>query len=326
MRHPLIAATLILAAISLVFASETGFAQGQSQQGLPNFKPPPMAPIKPYQTVAVTLPKDFTDPSFVAFRKQMGEIAEHKDKAALGKLVVAQGFFWMQDKDMADKRKSGVANLAKAINLDAKDGSGWAILGAYANDATAAPLPDHPGVICAPADPNVDPKAFQALIGSTQTEPPDWGYPARDGVEVRSAAQPNAPVVDRLGLTLVRVLPDSAPPENPNQPPFLHIATPSGKSGFVPMDAVSGLGGDQLCYTKDAGGWKIAGFLGGDEIAVHEFLGEDARGAQRVEGGTDDVLRQRRMPADVSLGEEVQLVGGGFAGVVAPRPTVIFSR
>jgi len=35
---------LILAALPLVFGSETGFAQGQqgqSQQGLPNFKPPP---------------------------------------------------------------------------------------------------------------------------------------------------------------------------------------------------------------------------------------------------------------------------------------------
>ena len=45
MHHPLIAATLILAALPLVFGSETGFAQGQqgqSQQGLPNFKPPPM--------------------------------------------------------------------------------------------------------------------------------------------------------------------------------------------------------------------------------------------------------------------------------------------
>src|SRR5580693_2111586 len=114
MRHPLIAATLILAAIPLVLASETAFAQeqspqGQSQRGLPNFKPPPMAPIKPYQTVTVTLPNDFTDPSFVAFRKQLGEIAEHKDKAALGKLVVGQGFFWVQDKDVADKKKSGLA-------------------------------------------------------------------------------------------------------------------------------------------------------------------------------------------------------------------------
>jgi hypothetical protein len=118
-------------------------------------------------------------------------------------------------------------------------------------------------VVCAPADPTIDPKAFQALTQATQTEPPDWGYPTQNGVDVRSAAKPNAPVVEKLGLTLVRVLPDSAPSQDPNQPPFLHIATPSGKAGFVPMEAISSLGGDAMCYAKGASGWMIAGFFGG---------------------------------------------------------------
>jgi hypothetical protein len=61
----------------------------------------------------------------------------------------------------------------------------------------------------------------------------------------------------------VRVLPDSAPPDSANQQPFLHIATPSGKTGFVPIEEMSSLGGDQMCYTKDGGGWKIAGYFGG---------------------------------------------------------------
>ena len=263
MRHPLIAATLILAAIPLAFASETGFAQGQSQQGLPNFKPPPMAPVKPYQTVAVTLPKDFNDPSFVAFRKQLGEIAEHKDKAALGKLVVGQGFFWVQDKDVADKKKSGLANLTTALDLDAKDGSGWQFLSGYANEPTGEALPDKPNVICSPAEPSLDTKAFEALINSTNTQPPEWGYPIRDGVEVRSAGKPDAPVIDKLGIALVRVLTDNTPPEDPNKEAFLHIATPSGKAGYVPLEAMSSLGTDQLCYTKDGGAWKITGFFGG---------------------------------------------------------------
>jgi hypothetical protein len=41
--------------------------------------------------------------------------------------------------------------------------------------------------------------------------------------------------------------------------------TPSGKVGYVPIDTVSPLGNDQLCYVKDATGWKIAGFVGGDQ-------------------------------------------------------------
>ncbi len=266
MRQRLIATTLILAAVTMMLVPELGCAQGQSEQlPLPpgGFKPPPMAPIKPYQPVAVKPPTAYGDPSFVAFRKQLADAAERKDSAALAKLVVAQGFFWMQDKDLADKRKSGVANLAKAIDLDAKDGSGWELLSAYASDPTGEPLPDHQNVICAPAEPAIDPKAFEALIEATQSEPLNWGYPSTDGVEVRSAGKPDAPVIEKLGLTLVRVLPDTAPPGDPNQQPFLHIATPSGKAGFVPLEAVSALGNDQMCYAKEAGGWKITGYFGG---------------------------------------------------------------
>jgi hypothetical protein len=263
MRHSIIAATMALTAVAAAFASGTGFAQGQSQTGLPNFKPPPMAPVKPYQTVAVTLPKEFKEPSFVAFRKQLGEIAEHKDKAALGKIVVGQGFFWMQDKDVADKKKSGVDNLVNALDLDAKDGAGWQFLSGYANETTGEPLPDKPAIICAPAEPNLDPKAFEALISATKTQPPEWGYPMQDGVEVHSADKPDAPVIEKLGITLVRVLADNTPPEDPNKEAFLHIATPSGKAGYVPLEAMSSLGTDQLCYSKEGGGWKITGFFGG---------------------------------------------------------------
>jgi hypothetical protein len=80
---------------------------------------------------------------------------------------------------------------------------------------------------------------------------------------VRSEGKSSAPVIEKLGLTLVRVLPDSTPPDDASQPPFLHIAAPSGKSGFVPLEAISALGGDQMCYTKDAGAWKITGYFGG---------------------------------------------------------------
>jgi len=263
MRQPLVPATLILAAVMAVtFIPGSGFAQ-QNQPQLPALKPPPPAPVKPYQAVPVTPPAAYNDPAFAAFRKQFAEVVAHKDRAGLAKLIVAQGFFWMQDKDLADKRKPGIANLATAIDLDAKDGSGWELLTGYANDPTGEPLPDRPNVICAPAEPAFDPKAFEALVKATQTEPPDWGYPSTAGVEVRGAAKTDAPVIEKLSLSLVRVLSDSAPPDDPNQQAFLHIATPSGKAGFVPLEAMSSLGGDQMCYSKDASGWKIVGYFGG---------------------------------------------------------------
>jgi hypothetical protein len=259
MRHALITSAAILAAL-ITLCPETGFAQ---QAQLPNMRPPPPPPIKPYTAVTVTPPKPFGDPSFQAFQQQLAAIAAKKDRAALTKLVVAQGFFWMQDKDIADKGKSGIDNLAKAIGLDAKDGSGWDNIAALAADPTAAELPDKKGIVCGPADPALDPKAFEALGEATHTDPSEWGYPLKDGVEARAAAQPTAPVVEKLGMYLVRVLPDSAPPENPDQPTFLHVAMPDGKTGFIPADSIAPLGNDEMCYTKDAGGWKITGYFGG---------------------------------------------------------------
>jgi hypothetical protein len=52
---------------------------------------------------------------FEAFRKQMNEAAQRKNRRALTKLVVGQGFFWLRENgDRAD-------NLAAALGLNNKD-------------------------------------------------------------------------------------------------------------------------------------------------------------------------------------------------------------
>jgi hypothetical protein len=266
MRRPLLAPALIVAALSAVaLAPDGGFAQGQLPEPPQGFQPPPApppAPVKPYKPVAVTPAAAYSDPSFAAFRKNLADIAQRKDRAALAKDVVAQGFFWIQDKDLADKSKSGIDNLAKAIGLDDPSGSGWDIIAAAADDSTLAEVPQSNGLFCAPAPPQFDPQALQALIEQTDTDPTDWAYPSADNVEVRAAAQDNAQVVEKLGAYFVRVLAD-APAASAGQAQFLHLALPDGKTGFVPADAVAPLASDQICYRKAAGGWKIAGYIGG---------------------------------------------------------------
>ena len=257
MRRPLTASAFGLVAVMLLPVS--GFAQ---QPGLPNLTPPPAAPIKPYQPVAVKPPGPLTDPGFVALRKQLADVAEKKDRAALAKLV-AQNFFWVQDKDLADPHKSGIDNLAKAIGLDAKDGSGWDTLAGFANEPTATESPQQKGVFCAPADPAVDSQKLEALGKATGTDPSEWGYANKDGVELHQTAKPDSPVVEKLGLYLVRVLADTGQGANPNDPLFLHIAAPDGKTGYADAQLVSPLGSDQMCYAKDGSGWKIAGYFGG---------------------------------------------------------------
>ena len=162
------------------------------------------------------------DPTFVAFRKQVGDIAQKKDRAALAKLVAASFFFVNGEKDAADKKKPGIDNLSKALGLDGKDATaGWATLAEYAKEPTAEPDEEHKGVLCAPADPAFDENAAEALAKQTQTDPGDWGYPVKDGVEVRAAGKPDAPVTDKLGLYLVRVYPDNSPAAAVQGPDFI---------------------------------------------------------------------------------------------------------
>jgi hypothetical protein len=234
-------------------------AQAPTQQAPTQQAPAP----GPYKAVAITLPTALNDPTFDAFRKQLSAIAQKKDRAALAPLVAAS-FFWVpEEADLADKKKSAIDNLAKALSLDGADALGWDALAAYAAETTIMGDPQRTGVFCAPAEPAFDEKAADELANATQTDASDWAFPIRDGIEVRAAAKQDAPVVDKLGLYLVRILADDSP-ANAVMATFLKVMTSSGKVGYVPIDAVLPIGGEQLCYIKEASGWKIAGFLGGE--------------------------------------------------------------
>jgi hypothetical protein len=241
----------------------------QAPRGQPQAQPQQQAqqpaPPKPYKTIPVTLPQPYNDPSFDAFRKQLTDIANRKDRAALSRLI-ASNFFWMGEKgDKANKKKSGIDNLSAAIRLDAKDGSGWQTLAEAASENTLEPVPERKGIMCSPANPTFDEKVAEQVAKDTGTDPGDWGYPTKDGVEVHAAAQANSPVIEKLGLHLVRVMPEEPPAGAPQQdPPFLRVVTPSGKVGYASEEFLSSLDSDQICYVKEASGWKIAGYAGND--------------------------------------------------------------
>jgi hypothetical protein len=228
---------------------------------------PQASPPKPYKPVSVTLPPAFNDPSFDAFRKQIADVASRKDRAALAKLV-GNTFFWMGEKgDKANKRKSAIDNLAAAIGLDGKEGTGWDVLTAAANETTLEPIPDRKGVMCSPAGPSYDMKAAGLNAKATNTDFSDWGFPVKGSADVHAAAQASSPVIEKVGSILVRVMPDEPPPGAQGNAPgstFVRVVTPSGKVGYVADDALGSLDVDQLCYVKDASGWKIAGYAGGD--------------------------------------------------------------
>jgi hypothetical protein len=260
-RHPTTLHATALA-VALLLAAPFG-AQAQPKQP-PQKGPPPAAPAKPYTPIAVKFPAPISDPSYEAFRKQLGEIAAKKDRAGLAKLVVSQGFFWEGEKgDQADKKKSGLENLILAIVLGGKQPIGWDMLQGYAADPTATAFPGRQGVICSPADPQFDEKQLEEVAKATGTDPGDFAYPLDNNVEVRGAPRANAPVTEKLGMVLIRIMPDpkqAAPAQN--EVPMVRVVTPSGKVGYISADILSPLGNDQLCYIKDASGWKITGFVG----------------------------------------------------------------
>jgi hypothetical protein len=271
--------TTVLAATAFVIMGALAPLSAQSQQPksapAPAQQPPQAqqpaeqqpdqqapAPPQAYKPVAVQLPNPLADPSFEAFRKQLVAIAQKKDRAGLAPLV-ARNFFWVpEDQDAADKSKSGIDNLTKAIGLDVRDGSGWELLGTFANEPTADPNAERPGVVCAPGEPNFDENGAEELLNTTQTDPSEWGYPTKDGIEVRAEPSATSPVTEKLGLHLVRAYPDDSP-ANAVQAEFLRIVTPSGKLGYVQVDSIAALTSDQLCYVKEGNAWKIAGVIGG---------------------------------------------------------------
>jgi hypothetical protein len=170
------------------------------------------APPGPYKSIAITLPPRQSDASFDAFRKELAEIVKKKDRAALAGKVVAKGFFWQrEDSNDADPKKSSIDNLTAALGLDAPDGSGWQALGNYAADATATPLPEMKGVICSPAMPSFNEEEMEKVAQSTRTDASEWAYPTSNGVELRAKPEAGAPVIEKLGMVMVRILLEETP-------------------------------------------------------------------------------------------------------------------
>jgi hypothetical protein len=258
--------TLVGAAMMAGDAAASSEQQSDRVQLAQNTTPAaPSAPAapQPYKTVTIAAPASTNDSSFDAFRKELADIAKRKDRAALTKIIAA-GFFWEGESgDKADKNKSGIDNLAAAIELDGKDAAGWDVLGAAALEPTLEPFTERKGVMCGPASPQFDEKSFDELTKATQTDMSEWAFSGKSALDVRSAAQPNSPVIDKLGLILIRVMPEEPPADAKGPPAFMRVVTPAGKIGYVAIDSIKPVVSDQMCYAKDGNSWKIAGYLGG---------------------------------------------------------------
>ncbi len=263
---PVLLASALLVVASCPVNAQTPSPAAPPAAAQPQDPAPP--PPKPYKAIAVTIPTPPADPSFEAFRKRLGEVAQKMDRAALARLVVGKDYFWESDTgNRADKKKSALDNLGAAIGgFGGPDTTGWETLEAAAAEPSVEPYGAKKNVMCAPASPQFDVPAFEATAKDTGTDVDEWAFPTTDGIDVRAAGKPDAPVIDKLGMALVRVLPDAPATTDitDDAPLFLRVVTPAGRIGFVPANSMAALVSDQICYVKNADGWKITGFLGGD--------------------------------------------------------------
>jgi hypothetical protein len=261
----------VFASAAALMIAMTVSAGAQSSQRAPGAAQPPTGSVQPsapapYKPVAVTLPKGTADASLDAFRNEIGEIAERKDRAALASRVSAKGFKWERaDGKMTDARRSGFDQLAAAIDLSNADGSGWDTLASIVADGNVGAVPGLPNMLCAPAVPRFDEAQLDRLAQATQSDPLEWVYPVSAGIEVRAKGDEAAPVIERLGSHFVRVVEDAARDNESPAGEWLRIATPSGRIGFVRFDQIGWLETDKICYAKEGSAWKIAGYIGGGE-------------------------------------------------------------
>ncbi len=224
---------------------------------------------KPYRPVAVTIPAAPADASFAAFRDELAAVAKRRIYRELARLVAARGFFWERDFGGShDPRRSGIDNLAAALGLERGDGSGWAVLAGFAAEASAAPIEARPHVICGPVRPQFDQAEFGLLLDRTRSDEADWVYPRADRLEVRAAADAHAAAIETLGLHFVRVLgvERQAGNHSRGRTAWTQIATPSGRTGFVPLGSLLSPTPERLCYGKDVTGrWRITGYVAGGD-------------------------------------------------------------
>ena len=163
MRHAIIlSATTSMRCLRHRPAVAAPVAQAQQKQP-PQKGPPPPAPAKPYTPIAVKLPAPFNDPSFEAFRKQLGEIAREEGPRRPRQAGRRAGLLLGRREGRPGRQEEVRASTISRRRscLGGKQPVGWDMLQGYAADPTATAYPGKQGVICAPADPQFDEKQLE---------------------------------------------------------------------------------------------------------------------------------------------------------------------
>jgi hypothetical protein len=215
-----------------------------------------------YARIDFTLRNDLKDDKeFALWLDRLRGIAATKTLSSLAEFT-ARGFFWDGVNDF-DAKLPPLANFSMALGgLDpgasrkSRDtGRPWRQLQAMLAQNSWVWAGGRSGVACGPADPTyarAKLKAVSEKLGS-------WAYPSNP-VVVHQGPSNDSKIIGSISNVLVQVL--QFPTKVVGRARFAHIMMPDGQLGYVHGDHVLWeLQGDKLCFRKERGEWRIAGYV-----------------------------------------------------------------
>ena len=240
---------------------------------------PPAAALKrtPYPEVRVALPAEAkAEPALDAMLKQLADAIKRRNAGLLFELV-GPTFFWNSNGDTSeqfDRSRDALHNFKVAFgfrrhgeNTDSNkpENQLWEAL----EDATASPplyaMDGNPSVLCGPltAEP-LDANAMDQALERIENgdEDSEWVYSLAElTLTERPSNGATVETTANLAMPIVATHPPTQRLGNNPIPTHYQLLLPSGKTGWVDVQAVDPLAVDKLCYGKDPdGNWKIVGY------------------------------------------------------------------
>jgi hypothetical protein len=226
-----------------------------------------------YPPIKVELTAAYTpDAAFNSFRTEFIDAVARRDAKALLALV-APGFLWTVNNNLSpdfdpgrDPQHNfrvvfGFRALGGNVDGEVENGPYWDNLAAFANESTYYQSTDGRKLICSPVAASiVDEELFKQVRAKIETpgEGADWYFIVRSTAVTPAPGDKGTPIAT-IGLEAVPILSSYPLADSGLALTHYEILLPSGRVGWIPVDAARPFQADQLCYALTANGeWKIA--------------------------------------------------------------------
>jgi len=239
----------------------------------------PAAAIKKtsYPEVRVELPALVRpEPALADMLKALTDAVEHRNADELFALL-APTFFWTENGEPSqqfDRSRDALHNFKVAFGfrrLGARSDSGdrreqlWETLEDIVGGPGLFPAESNRDILCGPA--TADPVSEAAMDSALMllehdNENSEWVYSLEPiTLTERPDGGRAVATVANIAMPIAATNPPTKPLGNNPLPTQYQLLLPSGKTGWVEVDAVQPLAVDKLCYGKGPdGAWKIVGY------------------------------------------------------------------